>query len=234
MVEKRRVPKEETKFNLWYQNFNNNLPSVASQVGVSEAELTRVANDSPAWSYLMLRNEIIRAYKSEESEVKKAAYLGETKGTPLNLPSLNVPVKPDGITFNQGIWNFANNLVQVIVKRDECTPEIEALLDIEIKEGDDVSPDELKQVIKQATPLNGGVVRIKCSLMGKKAYGVYSQRGASEAFEHIGNSTEQEFLDERPNLTAGQPEARKYKTICLENNKPVGEYSAIETVITKP
>jgi hypothetical protein len=26
----------------------------------------------------------------------------------------------------------------------------------------------------------------------------------------------------------------KYKTICLEGNKPVGDYSAIETVITKP
>jgi hypothetical protein len=234
MTEKRRVPKEEGKFDLWYRNVDNNLsPELTALLNITAAERARITNDSTAWSYLRLRNAAVRAYKEEESKVKERAFDEKSGGAAMTLPTLTLPTKPD-VVFNVGIWDWANNLVLRIVRLDACTPEIQALLGIEIKESESVSPDELKQTIKQVTALNGGVVKIKCSLMGKKSYGVYSQRGASVEFEHIGNSTESEFLDERPNAVAGQPEARKYKTICIENNKPVGEYSAVETIVTKP
>jgi hypothetical protein len=58
--------------------------------------------------------------------------------------------------------------------------------------------------------------------------------GVMRCFEPVGDSSQAEFEDSRPNTTVGQPETRQYKLIFLENNKPVGEYSAIETIVTKP
>ena len=69
-----RVPKEEGKFNVWYQSFAINLPTVAADVGVVASEMARVDNDSAGFNYLILRNAAIRAYKDEESKIKERAF----------------------------------------------------------------------------------------------------------------------------------------------------------------
>lgn len=231
-----RVPREQNTFNLWYQNFALNLPSVADLVAVTAAELLRVANDSAAWDFVMLRNAAIRTYKEQESELKETAFTeGNPTGEHLTLPTLDLPELPDGLRINQSMWTWVNKLVQRIVKTDGFTPEIEALLDIEIKDGEsDLAPEDRRASIKKVTSFNGGVVVLDCSLQGMKAYRVYSQRGESDVFEPIGDSTQTEFRDERPNLVAGQPETRQYKAILLDKNKPVGDYSPIEQAVTKP
>jgi hypothetical protein len=230
----RRVPREENAFNVWYQNFNNNLTvDIATALEITTAQRSRVTNDSTAWNCLILRNEVVRSYKEEESGVKKRAYADKSGGAAMTLPTLTLPDKPD-VTFNPGIRDWINTLVQRAVKTDGCTPEIEALLDIALKDEDSILPEERRGIIKKATALNGGSVMLKSSLQNLKSYGVYSQRGASDEFVHIGDSTEIEYTDARPNLVANQPETRQYKTICLEGNKPVGDFSQIETIVTKP
>lgn len=230
----RRIPKEEGPFNLWLQNFNINLPSVAEEVGVAAAAVARIAQDAPAFDYLMLRNAVVRAYKGEESKVKERALRGKIGESAPALPVLNLPEPPDRLVINAGIWDFANGLVQQIVKNAGFTPEIEALLDIAVKDdGDDLGEDEVKGFIKEVK-VKIGAVTLMCSMQGFKSYRVYSQRGTNPAFEVIGDSTQSEFDDERPNLVTGQPESRQYKIVMLENNKPVGDFSAIETAVTKP
>lgn len=228
-----RVPREESAFDIWLTNLNINLPSVADRLNET-ASVGRIAQDASACHYLLVRNEAIRAYKQQESELKERALKGESSGGDrLTLPALNLPEPPDGLIVNAGMWDFANRLVQRIIKADGFTPEIEALLDIGLKGDDSIATEEMKPVIKIAEPLNGAV-KIRASLQGMKSYRVFCHRGAGDLFEPIGDSSQSEFFDERPNLVAGQPETRQYKLIFLENNKPVGEFSAIETVVTKP
>jgi len=230
--QKRRLPREEGPFRDWILNFNNNFPSVAATVDET-ACVRRIGEDAVAYPYLILRNDAIRAYQKEESKVKDKAFNGEVNDPAPNLPTLVLPDAPEELVINSGIEEYANLLVQRIVKHQNCTPEIEALLDITLKGDDDLSPDEMKPVIREISALLVGV-KLKASLQGMKGYRVLSQRGASDVFEPIGDSSQVEFEDSRPNLVAGQPETRQYKLIFLENNKPVGDYSAIETIVTKP
>ena len=229
----KRVPSDEASFNLWLQNFNINLPTVAAEVGISAGEVARIANDAPAFNYLMLRNEAVRVYKGEESKVKERALRGEINDPAPSLPTLTLPEKPSDLVINSGIWDFANGLVQQLVKNAGFTPEIEALLDIAVKGEDSIAPGELVGIIKDVT-VQIGSVKLHCAMQGMKSYRVYSQRGANPAFEVVGDSTQAEFEDDRPNLVSGQPESRQYKIIMLENNKPVGDFSQIANAVTKP
>lgn len=227
-----RVPKDEAGFNVWYPVFSHNLPSVAADLGVSAAEQARVDNDSQLFPYLIARNNIIRAYKEDESKVKNRAFGGEFDDVAPKLPTLDLPPLPVGVTMSAGIQDYAEMLVQRIVKSTGFNVEIEALLGIEVKGGeggDDVLRTDIKEIIAEL-----GAIVIKASLKGRKAYRVFCQRGNSADFETIGDSTQAEFTDDRPNLVAGQPEKRQYKIILLENNKPAGEYSATETIVTQP
>lgn len=227
----RRVPKSEPAFSFWYLAFNHNLPSVAAALGVIAEELARVDNDSQLVPYLIERNNIVRAYKEDESKVKSRALGGDFDDAAPTLPTLDLPKLPAGVTMSAGIRNYAELLVQRIVKSTGFNSDIEALLDIGIKGGED--DDVLKPTIREIRAELSAVI-IRGTLEGRKAYRVYSQRGGSAIFEAIGDSSQVEFADERPNLIAGQPEKRQYKIILLENNKPVGEYSATETVVTQP
>ena len=224
---KRRIPRDEGAFRDWLLNFNNNFPSVAATVDETPS-VGRISKDAIAYPYLILRNNAIRAYQKEESQIKDKIFNGDVNDPSPSLPSLNLPEAPDGLVLNPGIEDYASLLVQRIVKHPNCTPEIEALLDIGLKGDDSLAPEGMKPFIKELDAING-TVKIRASLQGMKAFRVFSQRGANDAFESIGDSSQAEFSDERQNLVAGQPETRQYKLIFLENNKPVGEYSAIET-----
>jgi len=231
--QKRRVPQNEGDFRDWIINFNNNFPAVATTIDETTS-LATVAQNAVAYPYLIARNEVIRTYQKEESRVKDRAFNGALKEPAPALPTLNLPEKPEGLMINAGIEEFMNLLVQRICKHQNCTPEIEASLGIELKDdGDDLSPDKMKPVIKEVTALVGAV-RIRASLQGMKGFRVFGRRGESDDFEPVGDSSQTEFEDSRPNLVAGKPETRQYNLIFLENNKPVGEYSAVETIVTKP
>lgn len=233
MTSRRRVPLEEGKFNEWYSTkFSPNLPSVAAAVEVSAAKVARVTNDAAAFNYLIERNNLVRVYKESESKAKERAFEGNVDEPAPQLPKLNLPDLPAGVTINAGIEKYASNLVRQILDNQNCTPEIEALLGIELpdeKDGDEVLRTDIREIRAEL-----GAIILKASLKGKKAYRVFCLRGTSGIFEAIGDSSQSEFTDDRPNLVAGQPEKRQYKVVLLENNKPVGEFSAIETIVTQP
>jgi hypothetical protein len=232
-VKKRRVPQSEGKFRDWIGNFNNNFPSVAETIDET-ASAAMVAQNAAAYPYLIMRNDAIRAYQKEESKIKDRIFNGSIKDAPPVLPVLNLPKAPPDLVINPGIEEYMSLLVQRIVKHPNCTPEIEALLGIELKdESENLSPDEMKPVIKEIAALNGAI-KIRASLQGMKAFRVLCQRGTDDKFEPVGDSSQTAFEDARPNLVEGQPETRNYRLVFLENNKPVGEFSAVETIVTKP
>lgn len=229
---RRRTPQDEGKFNIWLSTqFEPNLGSVAELLEVSPAKVARVSNDAQVYPYIIDRNNRIRVYKESESKIKKRVNSGKVTDSRPTLPTLTLPKLPDGLELNCGIGEYMENLVQQIVKNPNCTPAIEALLGIELKgeEGDERS---LRGEIREINVMLAAVV-LKCAMQGYKSYRVFSQRGSDPSFEAIGDSTTAEFEDERPNLIAGQPEKRQYKIIMLEKNKPVGDYSATETVVTR-
>lgn len=230
---RRRIPEDEPGFNEWYKTFSANLGAVAATVEVSMAKVARAVNDSAAFDYLIERNNIVRVYKEAESSAKSSASGGEPSTEAVVLPNLNLPDVPDGVVIHHGIMKWANNLVQQIVENENCTPEIENFLNIELK-GGNAPDDTISGEIKSAAAGNGGVISLKCAMQGYKGYRVYSMRGDEADFIKIGDSMQTEFTDDRPNLVSGQPEKRQYKVIMIEKNQPVGDYSDVKIVVTKP
>lgn len=230
---RRRVPDTEAKFLPWIKNFALNLPSVANALNVAPNEVARIINDAQVYEYIVDFNTYIRAFKDDNSKVKTRLFdYSSLDSQPVVIPIYMPPNPPVSITYNVGIEDFANRLVQGFIKKAACTPEIQALLQIELT--DDVEDDEIKPVIKSSTANNGGAVEIRASLDGYKAYRLFCQRGANPDFVHVLDSTEVTCVDSRPNAVPGQPETRSYKVILLEKNQPVGDYSDIREVVTKP
>ena len=233
MNRKYRIPSGEPEFNVWMQGFALNFPTVADELNESAA-VERIKNDAITNNYIILRFAAVESNRGEESKVKQGVMRGNVNAPPLDLPTPNLPEPPRGVVFNAGVWDYANNLVQRIIKNPACTPEIEAMLDIDLKGGGGNIHDHLTGKIKSITAGGGGAVVLKCAMQGMKGYAVYCQRGSKTEFERVGDSMQEEFDDERPNLVAGQPETRNYKVIMLEKNKPAGDFSDVKNVVTKP
>jgi hypothetical protein len=228
-------PKDEESIQTLLQIWALKAADHKEQFDLTDEILDQVGDDSIVYTHTRVVREIKDDWNAEFSAYKQKLFEGDPNEPIEPFPAIVIPAMPATVNppkagiekRNQELYNFFSN-------HPRRTESALANLSIIKTTPAPLSPDEVKQVIKAVTVLNEGHVKIKCSLMGYKAYRVLSQRGDSDVFDTIGDSTLAEFTDERPNLVAGQPEKRQYKTICLEGNKPIGSYSATETVITKP
>jgi len=72
---------------------------------------------------------------------------------------------------------------------------------------------------------------VKGSFSGER---VESQRGAETGWTFLGIDLQSPYLDSRPPLAEGQPETRRYRLRYIQDDQPVGDYSAVLSVTTVP
>jgi len=84
-----------------------------------------------------------------------------------------------------------------------------------------------------ATALTASQVRLAVNKRRYDLVAIDSRRGGG-AWEQIGVCQTTEFIDNRPPLTAGQPEIREYRAQGMQNNARVGGNSEIQSAVTVP
>lgn len=97
----------------------------------------------------------------------------------------------------------------------------------------------MAEATKDCQPVLSGVlgadgsVGVKFTKKGFTGVMLYSRRTGENEFVGLGKQLRSPLVDQRPNLTAGQPETREYRAVYLENDQPVGRPSAI-LIVTVP
>lgn len=72
------------------------------------------------------------------------------------------------------------------------------------------------------TEKSGGVVEVDFNKMNAEGVHLYGQRDGEAGFSYLASETHSPYVDNRPLLTAGKPESRKYKAVFFLGKSEIG------------
>ena len=203
----------------------------ATDLGVSAAQLERLQNGQKWYGYLLSD---YLPYARSYSE-GMTAFLTEldTDKTPqtLALPVWAPPV------FNGSLPDTAsgvmNDLVALvndpILKSSKLTPALKTQLRLDPLPLSPAGEPKIKSY--KAGP--NGAIDLLISVDGAKQTIVDSMRGEETEFSPLDKVVGSHVYDNRPNLVAGRPEARQYRTRHSDGTAAYGNYSAVFSVTTQ-
>ena len=227
------LPKGNDERVTWSLNFEENFPTLGADLGFSGDEITGLVNDSAMLRYAILNGQTAAAF-SKTCTGFKNAMLG---GVGDNVESPKVPV------YNE--INAPKNLVAAGVLERLSKALQRAKLGSKFNQSVAeqlliAAPISVAAVSNDAKPtasgtsMTGSIVRIDWTK--RKFDGVFidSQRGDETAWTRLDFDMRSPYEDTRPPTATGKPEERRYRLIYFTDNKEVGNWSDIITVITLP
>ncbi len=213
-----------------FDQFTLKLPGdYATKYGLTLAQTTDARRD-----YLWLRYAITCSQQFEQEWRNRVMWKDHLKdgpktATPADVPEVgsqfvapNVPPVPDG----------------VLPRWRELAAYIKSHMNYVTADGLDlgiepvVEPAQSMKPTARCQAVNGSGVRITVKKDGHDAVSVSCRRGSETVATKLGVFTRATFLDERPNLVAGQPEVREYTFQYVDADVPVGEVSDVCRVTT--
>ncbi len=219
------LPSREDELLPWFNNFNTKLPGYAVTLDLSAGDLAAVAADSAMVPFAINGVAIFKAEQREWVDFKNLELYGPVGGPTPAVPT--VPTTTDPALVAPGIIRRIRDLVLRIKAHPNYTEVIGEDLGIigaEQTEPDQVKPDG------QAQALPNHEVRITFVKRGHDGVDVESQRAAETAWTYLAFDGFSPYVDNRPPLTASQPEERRYRLRYRDSDVPVGEYSDIFVV----
>ncbi len=223
-------PTSEAKWSLFLNNLSEKLPQYSAGLGVSAADLAMLAAIAANFTYLVnytaqLKDAVDSYFRYKQQMMKGA--LG-SEPTPPVLPSCNLPE-----AGMRGMIRW----VLLLVRRIEASPGFTEQI------GDDLglivinpgpSPDIvlIPSLRFQSEP--DGIVITKYGK--KKQTGLRLEYKLVDEAEwiHLGDFTRATIAQQLPANLRQRPEMLNYRGRLLKNDVPVGEYSPVYTVITRP
>ncbi len=217
----------------WLENFRTKLPGYETTLGLVGADVDAcVASCRYAIYVLSQWLAPVRAFGQAATETVDILMSGEGP-TAVVLPAFTAPALPTEVaSVPPGVLTRLFDLVQRIKDAAGYTPIIGE--DLGIIAPEDTS-DHPVPVVKLELLDGDGHQNVKINFTKYGHMGVYieSRRGAG-AFEFLGIDTESPYQDERPLLTAGQPEVREYRLRYWDKGTPNGDWTDLAKVTVAP
>ena len=196
MASKDYLPRIDSQFVIWLENFSTKLASHASTLGVAPADVSQFQTD-------------LTTIRQKLSDV-------QTKKT-----SLDSSVESKEATLVE-IAKRLRDAVVVIKRKSGYTDSIGA--DLGIISSSMEPTDGLPKPEFQTTILPDKV-RLDWVKGNSDGVVVQSKRGNEAEYTTLGRDTISPFDDERPCLTSGTPEMRMYRVRYLRGDDEVGDWS---------
>jgi len=213
---------------LWLPNYADKLPGHGTAVGLTSGEVTASVADA-LWLNYVLGSWLtaVRTWSPSCTAAVDAALSG-TGSDPLTLPIFTAPDLPTGVApAAPGALDRIFGTVQSIKTDKGYTDVIGTDLRI-IGPAVPATPggDHSAPQFKLETVQGGAGQAVKITFRKQGHAGVYieSRRGGSD-FQFLAVDTESPYLDERPLLTAGQPEVREYRLRFWDKGTPNGDWT---------
>lgn len=225
-------PKNEADVNALLQIWSVKLTDHQSRYGLTGDQIKQVEDDAAMYSHLILVRNFFEEEKTEFSTYKKNMMEGDPKGTAADYPTISLPAMPSlQLPPKPGIEKRNSELYNYLKNHPNRTAESLAELGIGNTPSAPISPESLKPKLS-GEELVDDKVEISFNKQGMAACRIQRRRGGGD-WEIVGDPTNSPFVDDTPSV-GGNPEKREYRGIYLEKNQPVGQYSDIITVYTKP
>ena len=221
------LPYREDELLPWFNNFNTKLPGYAVTLDLNPGDLTAVADDTAMVTFAVNGVAIFKAEQREWVDFKNLELYGPFGGPTPGLPTVPAIAPPTLVA--PGIIRRTRDLVLRIKAHPNYTEVIGEDLGIigaEQTEADQIKPDGT------AEALPNHEVRITFVKGAHDGVDVESQRAAETAWTHLAFDGFSPYVDNRPPLSPGQPEERRYRLRYRDNDVPVGEYSDVYVVTT--
>ncbi len=211
------------------------LPTHATALGITPAELASVSADSAMLGYLNRLADNARTFSVSVTTYRTTLISGD-EGPSGPIPTFTPPATPPAVV-PAGMVPRTRRLIQRVRSSANFTDAIAADLGLPTASAP-AAPvqDDVRPMIDSAKAghLPGVGVSIPWVKGRHTGVAVIGQRGAEDAaYESLGDDLYSPFIDKRPNLTLGQPETRRYRFQYKDGDDVIGQLSDI-VVITVP
>lgn len=216
------LPKTDAGKGVWLNNLASQLPTYATAVNLTPADITSVQNDATFFDYVLNAQPQIVAFAQQWTSYKNAARDGDgpALGAAPVVPGLVVPAT----LVAPGIFPRTSALIARIKAAPGYTDAIGQALQIV---GADliVDTNALKPILTAET--DAGQVAIRWTKQGMDSLELWVDRGAGFVFLAI--DTVPDYTDTQA-LPAGQGALWKYKGIYRQGDDRVGQWSDVVSI----
>jgi len=220
---------------LWLQNFRTKLPGYETPLGLPPAHVDACVASCNFTIYVL--GEWLTAVRDFGPAATAAMDLlvSGSGPDPVALPILEPPPLPTGVgPVPPGALNRLFDLVAIIKAAPAYTETIGQDLAI-VGDLTTAGVDQAVPAFKLQT-VPGPVcqaVKIVFKKYGHQGVWIECQRGTGP-WEFVAVDSETPYLDERPLLTAGTPEVRKYHLRYWDKGTPNGDWTDVASITVAP
>lgn len=217
----------------WLDNLALKLPTYGTTLGVAAAEVTAAVNDAK-WCKYVLGSWLgaVRNFAPSTTDAVDDVLTGA--GTvAVVLPTFAAPALPAGVT---AALPGALNRLFALIGRMKLTASYTDSIGSDLGLVGAAETEKPLPKFSAKTEQGGGggeIVRLVFSKYSHMGVYIESRRGTG-AFQFQAIDTESPYLDDRPLLTAGQPEVREYRLRFWDKGTPNGDWTDVAKVTVSP
>ena len=223
------IPTGDADKGIWFGNFSSKLPTYASLVGITAAEVTATQKDAAMYQYIL---NMLEAYKQTVNNITSYKNLLKRAIGQQHLGAL--PVAPTLTTapavVAEGVFDRVSKIVKRIKASTNYTQAMGQDLGI-IAPVQTFDPNTLQPELK--VNLDAGRPHIKCSKGYADAIDLYVDRKDSLGFVLIGRLLKLDYIDVISLPTNTLLAEWDYKAMYVIGNSNVGLMSSVGSVVVK-
>lgn len=217
------IPDTDDRKVSWAANMILKFPPLSLSLGFIKAESDAFIDDLEMMRFVIVDAQAA-TLEAKSKNARKRLMLGGANngGETVVIPPDTEPDEP-AIQVEPNIILRVRKMIGRIKRAPGFTAIIGEELDIMPDESGTDDPANAKPSFTTAAQVSGVLLDwLKGDFDGVL---IESQRGAEATFTFLDKDIKSPYLDTRPNLTAGQPEKRRYRMIYLLDDQIVGQYS---------
>jgi hypothetical protein len=225
------LPRNWEEFNVWMQNWNRQLPSVAAKYNIPADVLAQTAADAAWVKYWAQVKYSVKTQQKQLNDFLDAVVKGEINSAAPSEPTFTMPpAKPAPVP--NGIRQRIRKIARQIKGSRNYSEADGELLDILIKEMERTSLSELAPAFKIRTR-DGYELEISFRKQGMDALRLeIRHKGGAWTLAMILTSSPGAFTVTP--TTGGDAEQIEIRAVFLKKNNPTGNYSGIKTAVIAP
>jgi hypothetical protein len=224
-------PKTDAALVAWLAQLKAKAPSHAAALGLTAADLKNIDADAAMLEWVVKALPLIRASAEQFTAYKDGLLEGQAGATVPAIPALPV-LPPAPTSISSGLIARNRALAQ---RMKNATGYTEAIgKDLGLVGAAPAQPEAVPKPTFTATTMPGSKVQLDWVKKRFSGVIIQSRRGGEAAFADLGRDNFSPFDDERAPVTAGAAETREYRMQYLDKDDPVGDWSDVVVVTTKP
>jgi len=191
------IPSSDNDFSVWLDRFTTNLPDRISNYGLSDSDLATLKNNVVDFhAKIATASDAAAAAKRATADKNNSRHSAEA-----NIRSLVRRIKAHP-SYSTGQGDYLG------IEGPDSTVDLSAI-----------------RPSLSGIDRTGGQVALSFSKFKSDGVNIYCQREGDADWVLLARATVSPYLDNRPLLTTGKPELRRYTAVYMLKDKEIGQFS---------